>query len=228
METITEPLIVNVHLQADTSADLIYKLDLRMLDHRLSPNDKGNGLVSPEMFSDYKSKDIHVSLPAMTSSAYAFPTLFYRSRPLTGSISLTYCVRDENPQTEELAFVVTPRGPITGVVLGGILGVFALLLFRFAFQQARQTRSVITRNYVLQAASSAALGIAVVTIIVLILRLAPAQLDKLPVTVDVKDASGGFVTGLFFEPLANYLAERFWRSNKAQEAAASTEETARD
>jgi hypothetical protein len=203
MDDITGPIRLHLHLHSDPASDLIYKIDVR-----LDPELVDGRQIPKPVLTDYTRDDFDFEVPAPTTGRWSFDSLFFHSRPLKGAIVLSYALRDERFDDGQLvAFTVTPRGPIAGVIAGGVIGVLVILLFRFTYLLARpHTARLSLGAYASHAWRSFVLGVIVVSIFVVILRGYPAFFDKLPIAVDVKDAYGGFIVGLFFEPLARYLA----------------------
>ncbi|HXH39380.1 MAG TPA: hypothetical protein VNN08_12195 [Thermoanaerobaculia bacterium] len=210
LDTITDDLVATAHLQASPDSDLIYKLVIRVpAELERDPSQ----VKIPSSFTDFgdeKTMEIPIVIPQAKSARWSLSTLFFTSKKMEVPVQITYAIRaDPVRTTEPIEIPVTPRGPLPGVILGGILGVIAMLLFSFTYRLGKTgSAAVLNRDYLTTVSVRFALGVCVSTFVIVILRLAPATFEKLPVTADVKDWVGGFVVGFFFQQLAQYLAKK--------------------
>ena len=210
MEDIDDPLLI--HLRIDSKLpDLIYRTEMRVPEELIRDRDipflrttDPEPLIGSPWFRDYKNDTVTVRLPAAKGR-----NLFYRSKKLNGSVTLIFVAAGftNEVSTAPVAFTVKPRGHLLGVIIGGILGVIAVVVLRSAVRAGRGGKQRVNRAYWKTAGTRILVGAIVVTILTFIVRENPGQLD-LPIKVDVADWVGGFFLGLFFEPLAKWLTEK--------------------
>ena len=211
MDTITDGLAATARLQASADSDLIYKLVVEVPSELQNNREAVKNESSFADFGDGKFIDLPIALPPMNRDRWSLGTLFYTTQKMPPvRVKIAYAVRaDSVRMTDPIEIQVTPRGPLAGAILGGFLGVLAMLILRFIVHLSKRgRREVVTRDYFGGVVVRFALGICVSTIVIFILRFAPATFEKLPVTADVKDWIGGFVVGFFFQQFAQYLAKK--------------------
>ena len=223
LDTITDDLVATVHLQASPDSDLIYRLAIRVPAELARDASQAKTPPSFTDFGDDKTMDIPIVIPPAKGNRWSLSTLFFTSQKMKLPVQITYAVRaDPVRTTAPIEIPFTPRGPLAGVILGGILGVIAMLVCSFALRfLSKGSTAVLNRAYLATIPMRFVLGICVSTIVIVVLRLAPATFEKLPVTADVKDWIGGFVVGFFIQQFAKYLAKKLEPEEPAVPAVAA-------
>ncbi|HVE70180.1 MAG TPA: hypothetical protein VNI54_02340 [Thermoanaerobaculia bacterium] len=221
METIRDPLTADVRFQATPESDLIYRISPRVP----GPLTRGRDIVEATAFTDFgddRQANVGIELPPMVRERWSPTTLFYLSKEIRVPVAISYAVRAEPVRTIEAFHIsVTPRAPFLGIVLGGVLGVLATLLFLFLLGLRDDHKKVLTKDYLIRGLARFALGVIVTLLVVFLLLYAPKQIDNLPIKADVKDWVGGFIVGLF----SQFLAEWFAKKLRPEEPAAQPQPT---
>ncbi|HEU4887928.1 MAG TPA: toll/interleukin-1 receptor domain-containing protein, partial [Thermoanaerobaculia bacterium] len=131
--------------------------------------------------------------------------LWFRQRDYTLRVKLSAETDNGEVVTTEQIMSVKPKGPVTGVIIGAILGVVAIVLFSL-FYRANQKHRPPTREDLVEALVTVALGWTTVIVIALGLRFANLAVPLLP-GAGANDFRSGGVLGLFVQPLIVWLAK---------------------
>jgi hypothetical protein len=105
----------------------------------------------------------------------------------------TVCFPDELLLTQ----TVTPRQQFVYVWAGGVAGVIVVLLFRFFARQPKDKAAAPDWRTLAYGTMCVALGAA--------LSYAGRKFTSLPFALDLRNIFGGFIAGLFFEPLGRAI-----------------------
>jgi hypothetical protein len=207
MPTIWDGLHATARFHAAPEADLIYRVTPRVPPELQAGREPARSASFADL-GDEPEANVSIDLPPLTDGRWSLSTLFYDSSEIRVPVRVEYAVRAEVPRTiDAFVIVVTPRAPLPGILLGGVLGVLTMLLFTFLNDfRMEERKKIFSRDYFLGIAIRFGLGVCVTSVVILIILYMPKTFEKLPVTVELKHWVGGFVVGFFFQQLAHYIA----------------------
>jgi len=213
MDAVTDPLTVHFAVTNGTDSTVVVipvvnvpqelLVGVRQKDVTLT-----NGSLQMEADSfDVPSKttrtrDLVMLAPLAWRDTLTAPFFRWRSRDVQLTLRISSTETDAPFPNISRNLSVKPKGPWTGVVAGGLLGVLTIVAFALCYQ-VYQGQSLPPRPKVIV---TILLGWITVIVASIALRFTAITISQLPDAINVNDFIGGFFLGIVFQPLVLWLA----------------------
>jgi hypothetical protein len=220
MQNIGAPLDVKVRVQAQTVGTLVgvnlHIPDVLLEDRKgaTARSEPESGMIivgpGPSHLTALGGLDRvqYFHVPALGPKA-TLRHLWFLSHEYTCTATVDYQTLNAS-RTISTEFTLTPAAPLLGIIVGGLIGVAVSISFRALYGRWKPPNpapaAAAFTDRLLRVMVAFGMGAVVVAIIVFIFSFDQDLAKKSPVALQVRDWRGGFVLGLFFEPIANWLS----------------------
>lgn len=135
----------------------------------------------------------------------ALRLLLFRCRPADIRLRVRYEVTPGIVEHEQPTATATiaPTAPITGVIMGGLLGVVGIIAFVFVHRMVKSQPRLSLRDALLHVL----LGGITVSLLAFLFRSGGEALPHTPLNIGARDYISGIVLGVAFQPSVGWLAK---------------------